>query len=190
MEELHKTNNSTHLSSISSIHNETFQKKKKKNARESFLFSFSFFCFKLKKEKRKDENKKSDKKTHSRRSIFGSIKVEKLTTTFGAIFNLFGHHEIHETALAPSHNQNMVFMVFLIYPVVLSRGIWRRRVLWRRFLTVTWAVVFCVEITAVFWCCSWIISCFHTVPPVYIVNLPCLPKIKPINSQTIQSLKN
>ena len=129
MEELHKTNNSTHLSSISSIHNETFQKKKKKNARESFLFSFSFFCFKLKKEKRKDENKKSDKKTHSRRSIFGSIKVEKLTTTFGAIFNLFGHHEIHETALAPSHNQNMVFMVFLIYPVVLSRGIWRRRVL-------------------------------------------------------------
>lgn len=122
--------------------------------------------------RKKEKKKKSDEKSHSRRSIFGSIKVEKLTAAFGAIFNLFGHHEIHETALAPGHNQNMVFMVFL-YPVMLSGGRWGLR---RRLLAVVWAVVFWVEISAVFCCGPRIFFCFHAISPVYIVNLPCLPK--------------
>lgn len=75
----------------------------------------------LKEKDHGNEKKKSDKKSHSRRSVFGSIKVEKLTATLGAIFDMFGHHEVHETALAAGHNQNMVFAV-LIYPVMLFGG--------------------------------------------------------------------
>uniref|UniRef100_A0A803RC03 Uncharacterized protein n=1 Tax=Cannabis sativa TaxID=3483 RepID=A0A803RC03_CANSA len=36
--------------------------------------------------------------------------MEKLTTTFGAFLDLFRYHEIHETAFATSHYQNMVLL--------------------------------------------------------------------------------
>lgn len=106
---------------------------------------------------------------HGEALIFGSIKVEELTTTFWAIFNLFGHHEIHETALATSHYKNILFL----YDLSLFVG-WRGacRLRWRLFAVVP-AFFFRLIILSSS-SSSWILLCFHPIPPVYVINFPRL----------------
>lgn len=112
--------------------------------------------------------------------IFGSIKMEKLTVTFRAIFSLFWHHEIHQTALATSCHQNLCSFIDIAFRrrFVLLLFSWR----WfrRRSFAVVATIIFLriVKLAIYIRIYPRIFLWFHPCPPVYEIYLPSLKRPK------------